>query len=104
MVRRASITLALTSSVAVVPARHDAAASALVAGTGAVDAVRVVSSAGARKAAGYSYGTFTTREERVKVIIHSTPTRRPSSSLEAIDANARRGLPATAVCSKANAG
>ena len=80
------IAVALATATVTVPAGFDTTASALVADTGAVDAIRVVSSASARKAAGYSYGTFTTGEARVKVIVHSTPTLRPSSSLEAIDA------------------
>ena len=57
-----------------------------IAETSSVDAFRVVSTAGARKAAGFSYSTFTTGEARVKVVVHSTPTLRPASSLEAIDA------------------
>jgi len=81
-----ALAAALAAAVVVVPVRHDTTVSALVADTGAVDAIRIVSKAGVHKAAGYSYGTFTTGEARVKVIVHSTPTLRPSSSLETIDA------------------
>ena len=81
-----ALAVALAAAVVAVPANNHTTASALVADTGSVDAIRVVSRSGARKAAGYSYSTFTTGEARVKVIVHSTPTLRPSSSLEAIDA------------------
>lgn len=81
-----ALILALSASLTAVHAGDPGPAAARAIETSGVDAIRVVSKTDARKTAGYSYNTFTTGEARIKVVVHSTPTLRPASSLEEIDA------------------